>query len=951
VAILATPGDDFGDRYEVERELKPGGMAHVYVARDLRYGRRVAIKVLRPELADAMGGDRFLREIEVVARLQHPHILPLFDSGVAHGLPFYVMPLVEGETLRERLRREVQLPVPDTLRIVTQVADALDYAHSLGVIHRDIKPENILLSGDRAFVVDFGVARLAEAAAGEWRSATDTTMWRTETGLVVGTVGYMSPEQATGAPQLDGRSDQYSLASLVYEMLAGETPFQGASLQVWVSKILTLPPPSVRITRETVPGLMDAALQRALSRTPADRCRTCGEFVRALERRATRWDRLIDLTKTRSFKRALGVTAAGVALVTFVVYPQLRPTSPLADHRVLVFPLVTTDGGPDAAALGWEAALAIEQALERTEPLKWLDGWQLLGDDQRDDPRLLTQAAAVGIARTERARYYVTGVIRGTPDAPSVTLWLNDAAGDSVIAPETRAGVGASAPLLAMRAMERLLGLLVEPGRPVDLSALTQRAQGAIALTLQGDRAYRQARFLEALDFYKRAVAADSLSAMTAVKGAWAASWAALTEAEAWPLLNVALRADSLLPARHHAFVLGLRAYFAGQPDSAIVHLRAALRGDPEWAEAWMSLGEVYYHLLPRATSLDSLAEDAFRRASRADSLFAPPLVHLTESSARRGDLEATRRLVARFHRIGADSTYARELRFLLGCLERGPDALRDAKLGDSVGVTLAARHLAAGGHQLACAEAGFRSMLAAPGLSAGHRAGLVLGMQGVLMAGGRYRELADLLDSSIADGNRGAYAHYLYDDVLGAPVDRGSADAERLARELTGELYERSSPTNRWLLGLWHIRRGNTERAAAIAAGLARGADSTGGRLDRLLADALAAHVTLALGDTATALEHFGRLHADFPDRQLAWYPAYTIAPTRLLHAEVLLARHRPLEADSVVAVLDQATIVSSLAALPRVLQIRAAAAEAGGRSPAAREYRRRLERLRTSG
>jgi tetratricopeptide (TPR) repeat protein len=218
-------------------------------------------------------------------------------------------------------------------------------------------------------------------------------------------------------------------------------------------------------------------------------------------------------------------------------------------------------------------------------------------------------------------------------------------------------------------------------------------------------------------------------------------------------------------------------------------------------------------------------------------------------------------------------------------------------------------------------------------------------------MAGGRYAELIGLLDSSIAAGNRRAYVLYLYDDALGAPVERGSGEGERLARDVTGEFYERSQPPHRWLLGLWQLRRGNVDRAGAIAAGLSRSADSTGAPLDRTLAEALAGHVTLALGDTATALEHFGRLHAEFPDRFLAWDPVYTFAPTCLLHAEVLLAKGRPAEADSVVMLLEQATFVASLAALPRVLQLRAAAAAAQGRHQAAREYRRRLERLRTSG
>jgi len=930
------------ERYVVEGEVGHGGMGVVFRARDLRHSRLVAIKVLRLEIAAAVGSERFEREIQIEAQLQHPHIVPLYDSGFADGMQYFVMPFIEGETLRTRLQRDGPLPLDEALRMAEQVADALGHAHARGVVHRDIKPENILLTNGHAQVADFGVARVTYERGEAYFTAT---------GLALGTPSYMSPEQATASARLDGRSDLYSLSCVLFEMLTGEPPFSGASAQVIISKHLLESPPSVEVQRPTVPPAVSAALLKGLAKVPADRFATAAEF-----RDALRAERPVSVPEpgqgTRIRNRIIAAAVTVLVVVGSVLVVQLVPTRPaLADHRVVVFPLATTAGGPEAAQRGWDAALAIEEALERTEPLKWLDGWQLLAEEVRNDPRLLTQEAAVATTRAAAARYYITGVIRGDSAGASVTLWLNDAAADSVVAPATRAGIGTSGPLLAIGAMESLLGRLLEPGRRVDLTALTQRAQGAIALTLQGDRAYRQAQFAEALDFYKRAVAADSLSAMSAVKGAWAASWAALAEAEAWPLLNVALRADSLLPARHRAFVLGLRAYFAGQPDAAITHLRTALRGDPEWAEAWMSLGEAYYHLLPRATSLDSLAEDAFRRASRADTLFAPPLVHLAELSARRGDLEATRRLVARFHRIGTDSTYARELRFLLGCLERGPDALKEAELGDSVGVTLAAMHLAAGGYQLACAEAGFRSMLAAPGLSAGHRAGLLLGIQGVLMASGRYEDLTALLDSSIGAGYRGAYQHYMYDDALGAPVDRGSAEAERLAREATGELYERSSPTNRWLLGLWHLRRGNTDRAAAIAAGLARGADSTDGQLDRLLADALAAHVTLALGDTATALEYFGRLHADFPDRQLTWNPAFTIAPTRLLHAEVLLARRRPVEADSVAAVLDQATIVASLAALPRVLEIRAAAADARGRPRAAREYRQRLERLRAPG
>lgn len=293
-------------------------MAFVYAAHDLRYNRPVAIKVLKPAIAESVGADRFLREIEIEGRLQHPHVLPLLDSGVADGLLFYVMPHVEGESLRQRMRRELQLPVDEVLRIAGEVADALDYAHAQGVVHRDIKPENILLAGDHAFLADFGIARAAQAAGGEWRSPTGTAVWRTETGMAVGTLGYMSPEQATAAPQLDGRSDQYSLACVVYEMLAGngETPFAGASLQVVVAKMISLPAPSIRVVRETVPGLMDAALQRALAKAPADRFRACAEFVAALGRRPSLVDRVRDVARTRA---AAGLLLAGMGLAAVLL--------------------------------------------------------------------------------------------------------------------------------------------------------------------------------------------------------------------------------------------------------------------------------------------------------------------------------------------------------------------------------------------------------------------------------------------------------------------------------------------------------------------------------------------------------------------------------------------------------------------------------------------------------
>src|SRR5213595_156604 len=254
-------------RYEIEREIGAGGMATVYLARDVKHDRRVALKVLTPELGAVLGAERFLSEIRVTANLQHPNLLPLFDSGEAAGLLFYVMPFVEGESLRARLAREKQLPVSEALRVATSVASALDYAHRHGVIHRDLKPENILLHEGQPLVADFGIA-LAVTNAGGDRV--------TQTGLSLGTPQYMSPEQATGDRAVDARTDIYSLAAVLYEMLAGEPPHTGPTIQSVIAKVLTEKPRAVRTARPTVPVHVESAVERALEKLPADRWETAG---------------------------------------------------------------------------------------------------------------------------------------------------------------------------------------------------------------------------------------------------------------------------------------------------------------------------------------------------------------------------------------------------------------------------------------------------------------------------------------------------------------------------------------------------------------------------------------------------------------------------------------------------------------------------------------------------
>ncbi len=261
------------DRYRIERELGAGGMATVYLAHDLKHDRRVAIKVLRPELAAVIGAERFLREIRTIANLQHPHILGLIDSGELHGTAYYVMPFVDGESLRDRLSREKQLPIADAVRLATEVAGALDYAHRQGVIHRDIKPENIMLHDGRALVADFGIA-LAVSSAGGSRM--------TETGMSLGTPHYMSPEQAMGEREITARSDVYALGAMTYEMLIGDPPFTGSTAQAIVAKVMTEKPVSLQRQRERVPDTVEDAVLTALEKLPADRFGTAAEFAGAL---------------------------------------------------------------------------------------------------------------------------------------------------------------------------------------------------------------------------------------------------------------------------------------------------------------------------------------------------------------------------------------------------------------------------------------------------------------------------------------------------------------------------------------------------------------------------------------------------------------------------------------------------------------------------------------------
>jgi eukaryotic-like serine/threonine-protein kinase len=346
------------DRYRIEGEIGAGGMATVYLAQDIKHDRKVALKLLRPELSAVIGAERFLAEIKLTANLQHPHILPLFDSGEADSYLFYVMPFVEGESLRSRLNREKQLPVADAVRIATEVASALDYAHRHGVVHRDIKPENILLHDGRALVADFGIALAASKAGGNRM---------TETGMSLGTPHYMSPEQAMGEREITARSDVYALGVVLYEMLTGDPPFTGSTAQAVVARVLTETPRPILPQRHTIPPQVEAAVLTALEKLPADRFGTAAEFADALAGRGTiptvptaataaRTAPIPAAAKSRPDPIKIGLAGVAVIAAGLAAWGWLRPKpAPLVNRFSVYLPedqaLAAASGGGNRVAI------------------------------------------------------------------------------------------------------------------------------------------------------------------------------------------------------------------------------------------------------------------------------------------------------------------------------------------------------------------------------------------------------------------------------------------------------------------------------------------------------------------------------------------------------------------------------------------------------------------------
>jgi tRNA A-37 threonylcarbamoyl transferase component Bud32 len=499
------------DRYRIERELGQGGMATVYLAEDVRHRRKVAVKVLRPELSAALGPERFLREIETTANLRHPHILPLYDSGAAAEFLFYVMPLVEGESLRDRITRERQLPIDDALGIAREVADALGYAHSRGIIHRDIKPENILLEGGHAVVADFGIARALSAAGGEQL---------TRTGMSIGTPSYMSPEQAAGEQNLDGRSDLYALGCVLFEMLGGQPPFTGPTVESVVHQHLMVEPPPITNLRPTVPAAVAGALARTLAKAPADRFNPAAQFVQALSPASIAGTVPQQVPASTAEPRARWIATGLAALLLaaagagYVLTRDAMPAVLLEPKRVVVATFENKSGDPALDPLGAMAADWIARGLIGT-------GLVDVGGTSADlAARGVTASAHPGhsaiqaLARNANAGLVISGAYYAQGDSVLFQADFTDANAGTLVQTVGPVAARASAPLEGVeRLRQRVIGGL---GPLVDASLLSLGSVLSRPPSLEAYREFLAGQDLfyrseaEAVEHFSRAAAADS---------------------------------------------------------------------------------------------------------------------------------------------------------------------------------------------------------------------------------------------------------------------------------------------------------------------------------------------------------------------------------------------------------------------------------------------------------
>ncbi len=636
------------DKYRVEKEIGAGGMATVFRAEDLKHHRAVAIKLLRPELAASIGNDRFLREIELAARLQHPHILPLYDSGSAGGFLYYVMPFVEGESLRDRLDRDKALPLETTVQLIREVASALAYAHSHGVVHRDIKPENILLSGGHAVVADFGIARALDAASGGEKL--------TGMGLSIGTPAYMSPEQATASDEVDARSDLYSLGCVLFECLAGQAAFSGPSVQSVITKSISGPRPHVRAVQKTVPEAIDQVIVKSLAQDPADRYASVGEFSDALGRAL-----MGEMTggRRRWTPIALGALTALVIVGGWLGYRAWANRSPVRSgaELIAVLPFSTAGSGVELLGEGMVDLLSTNLnavgGIATVDPRTVLTRWKKQGSTDR--------AAGISVGRSLEAGSVLMGSVVSDGTNVRINAELTSVTGEALARAQVN---GSSQNLLALvdslsLALLRDIWRSREPVPSLHVGAITTNSVDAIRAFLAGEKSYREANWDSAIAAFSRAVELDSTFALAnfrlALSYGWTGGWQTPRSLAA---TQAAVRFAQRLPERDRALLTGYNLFTQAKIE-AVDSMRRYLANYPKDTDGWFMLADAQYHMNPLLGLTPERLRAPFDTVIRLDPTLVPAYIHPIEATLMRRDSAAYARYVRVLDSVVGDSEAA----------------------------------------------------------------------------------------------------------------------------------------------------------------------------------------------------------------------------------------------------------------------------------------------------
>ncbi|MFQ5705470.1 MAG: protein kinase [Gemmatimonadales bacterium] len=907
------------DRYAIEHELGSGGMATVYLARDLRHERSVAIKVLRGEIAAAVGSERFLYEIKITANLNHPNILPLLDSGEADGFLFYAMPYVQGGSLRTRLNREKQLPLEEALDIAVEVAEALSSAHRNNVVHRDIKPENVLLEEGHAVVADFGIARAVEAAGGDRL---------TGEGLTVGTPPYMSPEQCAGAGAIDGRSDIYSLGCVLYEMLAGEPPFTGSYAQAIIARHVSEQPPSLRIVRPTASAELQAVVEKSLAKAPADRFPTAERFARVLAsvqpqshkpHKPIRW-------------RPIGVTLAlFVALAAFLVF---RPDNiALASGpSIVVFPLqqhgdVTDSPDGDRPRPAHEFASAI----------KWIPGVQTMEvPEPASSPASQSQispSALVKRARDLDGDYFSTGELRAGPQGTVVTLALHSARTGEQVYRGTAGGRGES----TARALERLaMEAVLELMRAGDLElqtmmqiAASTTSPRALAHLMRGQRYYGTYHPDMAVKEYQRAVQADSEFAVAFHR----MSVAHVSRYDYRSALDAVRRGLAIenLEAPWSNLLQAQRDYVLRNATAATAGFQRIVLDYPDLPDAWLGLGESLMYMGAYVGHSLTDARAAYESLVAIDSGFAPIHGRLVALALLQGDWSRGERSFRGMPRDDRErAVWAAALELSSGDEQQVSRALRSMATADRPTLSLLFAFLTRRKWGLVLADS-IAGYLMGPDRTPDDRLRGAQYRLVALTAQQRWRE-AQRVWSRVAQGlsfDRWVVAAYLagYDAAdLARPMLEWSRNQVH-----AGVAPNFSRPTddvaNQAFRALVHAATlwGDSAEAGELLAALdaARQPDESN-PLPAGLRSSLRARLALLASDTTRAVAYLDSAVARPGSPWIAFFPLTALGPQRLLLARLLARLGRAADAERWLNSFDNTWSVGDALYAARLTELR---------------------------